>query len=62
MFQLSGFYYRLYNFTLTLKNLPFLGFLIMFLLYLNPEEPTFLGFFTMVSLYKSLKRVGVLQG
>ena len=24
--------------------------------YLNPEEPTFLGFLIMISLYKSLKR------
>ena len=24
--------------------------------YLNPEEPAFLGFLTMISLYKSLKR------
>ena len=26
--------------------------------YLNPEEPTFLGCFIMISLYKSLKMVG----
>ena len=26
------------------------------ILYLNPEEPTFLGFLIMISLYKSLKR------
>ena len=25
---------------------------------LNPEEPTFLGFLTMISLYKSFKKVG----
>ena len=25
-------------------------------LFLNPEEPTFLGFLIMISLYKSLKR------
>ena len=49
----SGFGFRVQGFVLNAMALsPRLGFRV----YLSPEEPTFLGFLLMISLYKSLKR------